>query len=249
MVNNIGIVGGVGPLAGIDLHVKIIKNTIAQKDQDHLPIFHISCSHLITDRTEYYLNQTLKNPAIDMFTIITQLEQLQCKVIGIPCNSAHIPCIREPLEQMIQESNFSGDIELLHLVKEVGLHLKARGIQRPGLLATTGTVKSGLYKDVLEKMGIQVIVPATDEQVHKVHDSIYNPEYGIKSTSSVTDASRSILLEETAHLKQAGAECIILGCTELPLALTQDMVDITLLDVTDILARALIQKSNPSKLK
>lgn len=246
-MNNIGIVGGVGPLAGVDLHKKIIKNTNAHSDQEHLPVYHISCGHLITDRTEYYLNQTLKNPAIAIFNVITQLHQMQCSIIGIPCNSAHIPCIRDALDNVIQLS-YSNDIEVLHLIKEVGLHIKSEGIEKVGLLATKGTIQSKLYQETLDKMGIQVVVPTTDERINRVHDSIYHAEYGIKAKSLVTDRAREILLEETEHLIHEGVESVVLGCTELPLALTEDMVRIPLLDATDVLARAMIYRSNPSKL-
>ena len=53
----IGIVGGVGPLAGLDVFKKIIEETVVQKDQEHLPVLLMSYPHLIVDRTEYLLGK------------------------------------------------------------------------------------------------------------------------------------------------------------------------------------------------
>jgi len=59
----IGIVGGVGPLAGLDLQAKIIRQTIAGRDQEHLPVLSLSWPGPIADRTEYLLGRVAANPA------------------------------------------------------------------------------------------------------------------------------------------------------------------------------------------
>ncbi len=236
----IGIVGGVGPLAGVDLHTKIIKNTPARTDQEHLPIVHISCPHRITDRTAYYLDRSLKNPAHDIFQIIGQLVDLGCTLIGIPCNSAHIPCIRDELDSMLLQA-YGKSVTVFHLIEELASFLEEQRIMSVGILATKASIQSRLYHDVLEAKEIRVIAPGTEERIEQVHDSIYHKEYGIKSHFPVREQATEILLEEARQLAKEGAESIIMGCTEIPLALTQSMIDVPLIDATELLAKAMIR--------
>lgn len=249
-MQNVGIVGGVGPDAGVDLHKKIITHTKAEQDQDHVPVYHISCPHLIVDRTEFYLGKSQVNPAISIIKIISLLYDLQCYVIGIPCNSTHIPSIRNFIDSTLK-NKYADTINVLHMVKEVAIYLHSRKIYTVGLLATKGTYQSKIYQDILGEYGIRVVVPKTDEQIERIHDSIYNTEYGIKSNVSLflgNQKANNILREESNALMSENIDGIVMGCTEIPLALSQEMVDTPLFDATDILAQALLYKSNPDKL-
>ncbi len=110
--------------------------------------------------------------------------------------------------------------------------------------------KTKLYSNVLEKAGISVILP--DEVLQEeVHNATYDPKYGIKAQSNpVTKFAKQIILDAINYLKNEGAEAIILGCTEIPLAVTdKKMGETILIDPTFILARALIREVNPDKLK
>jgi len=89
----IGIVGGVGPYAGVDLVTKILNLKKAVKDQDHLPLALMSLPGLIHDRTAFLLGETDVNPAYAISRIIMKLRQVGADVVGIPCNTAHAPSI------------------------------------------------------------------------------------------------------------------------------------------------------------
>ena len=95
-----------------------------------------------------------------------------------------------------------------------------------------------------------MILPDEDIQVNLVHKSIYDREYGIKAKSApVTDIARTRLAQAIDHLLGRGVEVIILGCTEIPLAITEkERQGIPLLDPAMILARALIREAYPEKL-
>ncbi len=84
-----------------------------------------------------------------------------------------------------------------------------------------------------------------------VHPTIYNREYGIKSQSNpVHPRAVENLMKGAASLKEKGAQALILGCTEIPLAIPQKEVDsLTTIDPTNILARALIKNFSSRKLK
>ena len=80
----IGIVGGAGPYAGLDLAQKILQQTRAKIDQDYLPTISISTPADIADRTRFLLGQTTKNPAHAIFRNLTELEDLGAQLRDFP---------------------------------------------------------------------------------------------------------------------------------------------------------------------
>ena len=89
----IGIVGGMGPLAGLDVFKKITEETPVTSDQEHAPVLLFSVPAQIPDRTEFLLGREKTNPAIAISEIILTLEKAGARVVGIPCNTAHSPRI------------------------------------------------------------------------------------------------------------------------------------------------------------
>lgn len=245
----IGIIGGVGPLGGLDLYKKIIEETIALSDQEHLPVMLYSFPNLIGDRTEYLKGNSTVNPAIALAEITRQMESAGVTIVGIPCNTAHADPIYAVYEQELAKTNQK--IKVLHLVKETVSYMKALYPQaKVGILSTTGTRNSGLYRDLLLKEDFEIVEPSEEWQ-ERIHAAIYDKEYGIKAQSTpVTNKVRLELHSAMDELKKEGAEIIVLGCTELPLALPEsDHNGMTLIDPNRILARALIYAFSPDKLK
>lgn len=245
----IGIVGGVGPLAGLDIFKKIIEETIASIDQEHLPVILSSQPHRIADRTAFLKDSSQENPGFALLRIIKELEATGAQVAAIPCNTAHAKPIFDVIIQELKNSN--SEIQLLHLVKETAKFIKENYPNlKVGVLSTTGTRDSALYKDILTSYGIENIAPDDDIQ-HIVHEAIYNKEYGIKAFSSpVSSRAQDDLIRAIEVLKNQGAELIVLACTELPLALTADSYfELPMVDPNRILARALIQHTFPDKLR
>ena len=247
----IGIVGGVGPYAGTDLLKKIFDNTQAQCDQDHVPATLISVPGRIVDRTAFLVGHIKENPALAIFDVIRKLESIGAYVIGIPCNTAHAPEINDVVEKALLD--VQSEVTLLHIAKEVANTITDNHpqINKVGLLCTTGTYKTAMYSKILKSENITVVTLDERRQEDLVHDAIYNFEYGIKVQSKpVTDTARIKLLDAITILKDLGAEAIILGCTELPLAIDNtNAPDSILIDPTNILARALIRETYPEKLK
>ena len=105
----IGIVGGAGPYAGLDLSQKLLQQTKATSDQDYLPTLLISTPELIEDRTDFLLGKTANNPAHAIYSNLRDLEALGATVAGIACNTAHAPKIRNIfLEKLkVSESNIN----------------------------------------------------------------------------------------------------------------------------------------------
>ncbi len=246
----IGIVGGVGPYAGIDLAGKIFDQTIAKSDQEHLSVILLSFPKDIEERTLFLLGKTTTNPAHAIFKIIRRLEETGAFVVGIPCNTAHAPQIFDVIIEKLTKVN--SKIKIVNMIDEVAIFIRENypQIRNVGLLSTTGTYKTKIYNSILEPKGINVILPGEALQ-NSINMAIYDPVYGIKAQSSpVTEVAKSKLTEAIKYLQNKGAEAIILGCSEIPLAITDNKIGETLMiDPTLVLARALIRLVNPDKLK
>lgn len=246
----IGVIGGVGPFAGLDLLKKILEQTAAQTDQDHLAVVTISQPAPIADRTAFLLGETVLNPAWPILKQLAQLEKLGATVAGVPCNTAHAAPIRNVIEQELAVSG--SQMRLLNMIEEVGFFLKHHYpvVQTAGLLSTTGTSFSHVYPQTLEPMGFKVIEAQDPAIKEMVHHAIYDKEYGIKARGYATERVRMDILTAVRHLGKCGAEAIILGCTELPLAIPERDIDgLPQIDSTLALARALIGAADPQKLK
>ena len=87
--NMIGVIGGMGPYAGLDLVEKIFAETIASTDQDHVPVAMLSCPASITDRSAFLLGKSAENPANAIAEVALRLERSGAAIAGMPCNSAH----------------------------------------------------------------------------------------------------------------------------------------------------------------
>ncbi|WP_437919294.1 aspartate/glutamate racemase family protein [Sphingobacterium sp. LRF_L2] len=245
----IGIVGGVGPLAGLDIVKKIIEETIASTDQEHLPVLLSSQPNKISDRTAYLLGKTAENPAYAIVQIILELEKTGATVAAIPCHTAHASRIFDVVKEELIEAK--SRIRLLHMVEETAAYIQLHyGKIDVGVLATTGTKNTGLYPGVLAHYDLKAIEP--DEQLQEsVHAAIYDKTYGIKAVSSpVSNRARQELITSIAELKKAGAQAIILGGAEFPLAISEkESAGLPIIDPNRILARALVREIDIQKLR
>ena len=242
----IGIIGGMGPQAGLDLAAKVIAETQAVTDQDHLPMSLLSYGHLIGDRSTYVFGESTENPGIAIASVARELSNIGVRVAGIPCNSAHAPQIFDELTQLLTGT----PIRILHLIHEAIQHIQEilPGITRVGCLSTLSVHRLDLYRSALEDAGYTPVMPSEEIAEQVVHRAIFDPEFGIKAQSApVTDQARAMVLSAVDHCRSNGAEAVILGCTELPLAVSHSS-DVPLIDPARALARALIRETSPQKL-
>lgn len=247
----IGIVGGVGPHAGVDLMKKVFDQTLAGSDQEHVDALLISQPSGIRDRTEYLLGKVEENPGKALASILLRLEDAGATVAGIPCNTAHADPIFNLILEILKETG--SRIQLLNMIKETLLFMEvlAPGVKRVGVLSTTGTYRAGIYRMALSAYGYEPIMPAYDMQEALIHPAIYDPEYGIKSLPDrIHPRAVENLDRALAWLESRGAGAVILGCTEIPLAFPSARVrGMLTIDPTVALARALLRESFPEKLK
>lgn len=241
----IGIVGGMGPQAGSDLLNHLCRLTKATKDQHHRSVILMSFPGRIADRTEFMEGKVVVNPAFQIAEIIGKLESAGAHVVGMACNSSHIP---EIYDVIVEEINrFQSRVKLVHMPFETCRYIKDRypHIQRVGVMATNGTYKSGIYQKVLMHMGLEAVVPEFEFQDQVIHDMIYHPAYGIKSrTDCISEEVKALLESALLYFTEKQVGAIILGCTELSLVLdkkhTKGMV---IVNSNEVLAEALLRET------
>ena len=246
----IGVVAGTGPFAGLDLLGKIVAQTAATRDQEHLTVASLSQPSAIPDRTAFLLGETAQNPGAPLAEQLLLLEQMGAVVAGIPCNTAHAPPIFDEITARLAAAGSS--LKLLHMIAEVGQELRRSfpQVQRVGVLSTVGTAVARVYPLTLEPLGYDVLVPEAPFLAGTIHAAIYDESYGIKACGRATPAAREAMLQGVRQLREAGAEAVILGCTEIPLALPEPEYEgLPLLDTSLILARALICAVDPRRLR
>jgi aspartate racemase len=122
-------------------------------------------------------------------------------------------------------------------------------VKKVGVLSTTGTRLTGLYAQLLER-GDKMILQIPESDQGALQEAIYNPQWGIKAISPVLPQARQRVQQMAQSLVDMGAQAIILGCTELPLALSEShFMGIPIIDPVVALARSLIRHAAPDKLK
>ena len=223
----IGIIGGMGPLATADLFKKIVLNTKAATDQEHIKIL-IDNNTDIPDRTAAILHGG-ENPVPQLTKSATDLEKIGADFLIIPCNTAHF--FRDEVQKSV-------NIPILSMIELTGQAILKRGIKTVGLLATEGTINSGIYQSVFEKLGINIITPEKDEQT-AITDLIYK---GVKAGNKDFDITQ--VKKVISSLLEKGAETLVLGCTELPVAVEMYGLDYDTCDPTLELARGAIKEAN-----
>ncbi len=219
-MKTIGIIGGMGPLATIDLYQKIVDNTKAEKDQDHIHVI-IDSYPQIEDRTAYILNGG-KNPIEKLIESGRRLEKAGADVLIMPCNTAHY------FAKQIEESV---NIPLLHIVKSTAESViknypDAKNI---GLIATSGTLVSGVY-NILKDYGYN-IVDVEESVENNIMDCIYK---GVKSGR--TKEYVPLFQQCVNNIVNSGADVLIAGCTEIPVLMPLIKTTVPWVDATYQLA-------------
>ncbi len=222
----IGVLGGLGPWATLDLFEKILRLTPAQVDQDHLRII-IDNNPKVPDRSPAILGDG-EDPTPALITTAQNLQRAGADFIVIPCNTAHF---------FYDRIVAAVSIPVLHIMDEVAA--AARGevpsVRLLGVLATEATMASGLYHRACGRLDIEVIGPDPAGQ-RVVNRAIY----GVKAGRMDPEVTRT-LVQVADRLLAQGAQAIVLGCTELPFVLKPHDLRVPLMDSNLVLARAAVR--------
>ena len=230
-MKRLGVIGGLGPIATAYFYELMIKMTDATVDQEHIEML-IYSKPSIPDRTDYILGKSSKNPVEPMIDVGKMLVSMGADHIAIPCITAHY--FHDTLSEGIK-------VPIIHAIKETARYLKTQGIRCAGIMATEGTIHSGIFQKELKKCGISTILPSNESQ-RGVSDLIYK---NIKANKPVDYQKFE---RASDQLRQDGAEVIILGCTELSLIKRDFNIGPGYIDAMEVLAMRSIILSE-AKLK
>ena len=195
----VGIIGGMGPAATCDLMEKIIALTDAATDQEHIHVI-ADVNTDIPDRTAAILHGG-PDPAPEMIRSARRLETAGAELLLLPCNTAHY---------FYDRVAAAVGIPLLHMPRLTARTLAREGVRRAAVLATDGTVRSGVYDEPLRRAGIEPILPPPERQemiMRLIYDGVKGRRVPLESFPV-----RALL----AELRDRGAERFVLAIPMAP---------------------------------
>ena len=200
MEYRLGVLGGMGPQATNTFYQFVIDRTDARTDQDHVNALILSDSGM-PDRTGAILGGGEAREAVfaRLLADARLLEGAGCTCIAVPCNTSHF--FLDRVQQYI-------GIPILHMIRETARLLASQGLKRPGILATDGTIRTGLYQKEFSAAGIQAVIPSPEAQelvMSLIYDDVKAGRDG--------DPQKFAAIHE--DLLSQGCDCGVLACTEL----------------------------------
>ena len=227
-MKRLGILGGMGPAASAEFVSRLIKQTPASHDQQHIP-FVLWNEPRIPDRSTA-MQAGDNQPMLWLLQGIQALKTVGCDHVVIPCNSAHF--WYDDMAKM--------GVPITHIVDSIADQLRELGLENStiGIMGTQGTIEHGLYQSRLEQQGWRCLVPDRAEM-----DFFVQPAIDFIKAGKIGE-SQVLLMQVIHSLIDREAQAVVLGCTELPLAISIDQEQgIPIVNSLDSLVQAVIKKS------
>lgn len=223
-MKTIGIIGGMGPDATNHFCSLITKLTPAKSDQQHIPVI-VFNNAAIPSRVDAIFGCG-QSPLPELVRTARILQSAGADFLVMPCNTAHF---------FLADVQAAVQIPILNMVEQsiLRMAIEFSSVKTVGILGSTATLSTGLFFKSLEKLGRTVVTPDSAVQEKLVMDAIFG-EDGIKSGS--IEGPKQQLLQAAKHLQGKGAELIIAGCTEVSLVLSQQDLDVPLIDPLTVIA-------------
>jgi len=225
-MKTIGILGGIGPSATLHLFKLIIEETPAKKDQEHLKIV-IYNNPKVPDRTAFILGKG-ESPLPYLIEGAEFLNRAGSDIIVMPCNTAHY---------FYEEISKIAKGKFLHLLNETAEEIRRKNIKEIGILATTGTLKTGLWQKAIGE-GVRIIYPDEETQENLVMEAIYG-ERGVKA--GFKKKPKELLVKAGNILIKKGAKAIVAGCTEVSIVMERNPFDFPLFEPLKIIAKKAVE--------
>ena len=226
MRRKIGLVGGVSPESTVEYYKYIMRTYVERSGDLDLPeviIYSVRFKRL----WDWSTSGRWDLMAEELIRVGRKLEAAGAECLLLTANTLH---------KVIEDFAAGVDAPVISILDVVAEAIKARGFTTVGLLGTLYTMELPFYREALSKRGIAVITPEAAER-QAISDIIYN------------ELTRGILLEESRRtyltvvdsLAARGAQGVILGCTEIPLLLSQADTELPLFNTTELHAEAALQ--------
>lgn len=216
----LGVIGGLGPISTTHFMDLVIRMTDASVEQENVDMIVYNFPS-IPDRTGYILGSNLKSPLPGLLWVGRSLARQGVDCIAIPCVTAHF--FYKELAEEIR-------VPILNGIEETVKHLKQYGVTTAGIMATDGTIISGLFSQALLSANITPVLPSRQRQADVMHLVYSNIKAG---KPAEMDRFQAVQTE----LREKGAQVIILGCTELSLIKREHAIGPGFLDSMEVLAQ------------
>lgn len=241
MQKTVGIIGGMGPEAGVAVLQELLAFEQYELEQDRLSVILHSFPSQMPDRNDFISGHSLENPGHAIAKAVVDVGRLGAEVVGVACNAAHAPSILSIVEAVADDIGMT----LISMVDAAIARL--RELQTPGAIASLGvlgTYQSQIYETAIRAYGMDAF-QLSPKEAQDSHDLVWSREFGVKyfGTQIRQEAHRAFA-DLVSRLKRRGCTTILMACTELPLIAnslepTGLLSDIRLVDVNSEFARRL----------
>lgn len=225
----IGVLGGMGPEASSNLYAKMItymqQEYGAEQDTDYAPMFIYNLPLFGFNETGIVNEKLVTDQLIDG---VKKLESAGSELIIIACNTVHY---------FYDEMQSSVDIPIFNIIEETRKQVRQAAHKKVGLFASESTCQLNLYQDSFMEYGINVMAP-NEKQQKKLNAVIKNVMGGNQGADD-----RSVLMDIAKNYHSRGAEAVVMGCTEIPLAINQSDTRIKLFDTIEIIIQCAVDYS------
>jgi len=218
----VGIIGGMGPEATVELMRRVVARTPAQDDQDHVHLLVDNNPH-IPSRIRHLIDRVGPDPTAELVRMAKGLEVMGANSLAIPCNTAH--AYADAIRRAVR-------IPLLDMVELTAQHIAAKHPgARVGLLASTAVTLTGLYHRAFAACHCQLVLPGEQAQLMEVIRDV--------KRGSVTVAAREQFARIAASLARQ-SDLLLIACTELSLLAAAVPEGTVVIDSMDVLTEAIV---------
>ncbi|MBD3275315.1 MAG: amino acid racemase [Candidatus Marinimicrobia bacterium] len=222
----VGILGGMGPAATIDFMSRVLRNTPAEDDEDHIQMF-INHNPKVPSRIKALIDKTGESPAPVLQKMARNLESMGADFLAMPCNTSHYylseiqDVIKIPILNMI-------DLTVDAVISN------AKNIRKVGILASTAVLNVNIYSEAFQNKNITVIKPQDEQQqkIMEVIKAVKRNDMGQNLTSTLNEVINDLI--------EKGVEAIVIGCTEISVVTGGIDISTQLYDASEILARKVV---------
>ncbi|MCA1707910.1 MAG: amino acid racemase [Actinobacteria bacterium] len=222
----VGVLGGMGPLATAEFMRLLVAFTPAKRDQEHLHVI-VDSNPMIPDRTAALLRGG-EDPTPMLVESARLLESAGAEILAMPCNTAHF---------LLSDIQAAVSIPVLDMIEETIDAIARDHRGTVGIMATAGTVSANLYGRALESRGMSWIAPDDETQ------GLLNKAIDLVKAGEESRAGPPVE-KVVRRLAGSGAGVLVLGCTELPMALRGIDIPVPVVDPMTVLARAVVDAAH-----
>jgi aspartate racemase len=222
----VGVIGGMGPEATVDLMRRVIAKTPADDDQDHIHLI-VESNPKISSRIAHLIERTGPDPTPELIQVAQNLQRAGAQALAMPCNTAH--GYAEAIKRAVS-------IPLLDMIALTVERIAAPGnVRSVGLLASTAVINTKLFTSAFAAKGISIVLPPRQEQIMSLIKAVKRGDTGSKVQKQLGG-----LASELAH----DSDILLVACSELSVIAAG--IKVPFVDSLDILAQAVVDFATES---